>query len=390
MKICVLKELKKDENRVSLLPKHVSVLVENNHTVLIEKNAGLNSGYTDQDYINSGAIILSKEEVLQQAELILKVKAPLKSEFNDYKEGQVLFTYLHFDENIIKEDILEFIKTKFLGIAYEWVGDKNNYPLLRPMSKITGYLFAQKSIELLSKYKGKLAGAYEIEHKSAEALIIGLGTIGTSALKYFLSNNLKVTIVDKNPDTLNDRVNKRFKTDNIDYLSKVNVIKFDMSSPYKVKEEISKIINKLDIVLNCAVRRSDLSKSNLDYIIDNNMIKMMEKGSVVCDTTGCDKDLIESCVSSSELEYVDFIEGVVHYNCDHIPSAVANTSSQLLTEKTFPYILELANEGIEKTLKTNKFLNNGVSCYKGYITHLYSADKKNMLENYKSINELLN
>ncbi|WP_440122505.1 alanine dehydrogenase [Tenacibaculum sp. Ill] len=389
MRISVLKEIKKDENRVALLPCQVKILIEKGHKVFVEKNAGLNSGFSNLDYKNSGAKIVTKNEALSEGELLLKVKAPLEIEYDNYQKGQTLFTYLHFDENIPKSKINLLIKNNFTGIAYEWVGKNGDYPLLYPMSKITGYLFAQKSIELLSKYKGKLAGAYENEHKAAEVLIIGLGTIGMSAFKYFRSNNIKITVVDKSPSTINERLNKRFSTVDIDYLSEINVIRFDMNNPMNIKDVLMVELHKFDIILNCAVRRSDLTKEMLDYIIDNSMLELLEKGTVVCDTTGCDKDLIESCISSSELEYVDKINGIIHYNCDHIPSGVANTSSRLLTDKTFPYVLEIASKGVKQAIKDNEYLRNGVSCYNGFITHKYSAEKKDMMDAFKSINELI-
>jgi len=389
MNICVLKEIKVDENRVALQPHQAKKLIDLGHTIFVEYNAGLNSGFSNDDYEQNGAIIVSKNIALEKAKLVLKVKAPLESEYNDYKKNQILFTYLHFDENIPKEKILKLINSGFTGIAYEWVGGNGNYPLLNPMSRLTGYLFAQKSIELLSKHKGKMAGMYEDDHTPANILIIGLGTIGASAFKYSDNNGLKITVVDKHPETINDRLNKRFKSNNIDYCENIKIITFDMDNPLECKNKISTEINKYDIILNCAVRRSDLTIEKLKYLIDKEMIMKMEKGSIICDTSACDKDFIETCVSSSKLEHVDVISGIVHYNCDHLPSSVANTASKILTNETFKYICEIANNGVESAIRMDNELRNGVSCRDGFITHKYSSDKKNMQDNYKTINEII-
>lgn len=236
MNIAVLKEIKVDENRVSLQPFQVTELVKFGHQVYVETNAGLNAGFSDLEYESNGALIVDKYTALNNSELILKVKAPLEVEYTDYKSNQTLFTYLHFDENIPAEEINKLIFSGFTGIAYEWVGKDNDFPLLHPMSRLTGYLFAQKSSELLSKYKGKLGGKYENEHVGANVLIIGLGTIGMSAFKYFYDNKFNITLLDKNIDTINHRLNSRFNTNSINYIEDVNFIKFDTSSPENTKK----------------------------------------------------------------------------------------------------------------------------------------------------------
>ena len=389
MNICVLKEIKVDENRVALQPLQVKILTDLGHSVYIEYDAGINSGFSDDKYKDNEGIVVSKKEALKNSILILKVKAPEESEYNDYRKDQILFTYLHFDENIPKEKILELIKSGVTGIAYEWVGSNGNYPLLNPMSRLTGYLFVQKSMELLSKYKGKMAGNYEAEHIGANILIIGLGTIGMSAFNYSYINGLSITIVDKYPETINARLNTRFLTNDIDYSKNIKIIEFDTKKPLDAKKEISIGMKKYDIILNCAVRRKDLTKDSLEYLIDRSMIKQMKKGSVICDTTACDKDLIETCISSSELEHIDIIEEIIHYNCDHIPSSVANTSTRLLTNQTFRFICDISNKGFNTAIKENEELKNGVSCKDGFITHLYSSNKKTMSEYYKTIDEII-
>lgn len=380
MNIGLLKEIKNDEYRVALLPSQAQLLNKRGHQVFVEESAGLAAGFPDQDYIDNNAIVCNKKKVLDNAKLILKVKAPLECEKNDYASEQILFTYLHFDENISPEKINELIKSGFLGIAYEWVEENGKYTLLEPMSILSGYLFAQKAMELCTDHKGILCGDYENLYEAAKILIIGIGTIGSSVLKYSLDNHLRITVIDKNPESLNQRLNIRFKTGNEDYIRKfkIEVIPFDNEQPNKTIQILHEIISKFDIIINCAVRRSDLSKEKMQYLIDRKMIKKMQIGSVVCDATACDKDLIETCISSEYLDHYDIIEGIIHYNCDHIPSLTANTSSKLLTESTFPYIMEIAGHGIKQAVYKNKALRKGVSCYQTKLTHEYSANKKNL------------
>jgi alanine dehydrogenase len=389
MNIGVLKELKPDEKRVALQPIQVKTLVEIGHTVYVESNAGIRASYDDEQYKKFGAIISNKKNILDMSQLILKIKVPLISEYSDYCASHILFAYLHFDENISSVNINRLIQSGFMGIAYEWIEENGHYPLLEPMSRLTGYLFAQKSIELCTKYKGILCGRHETFSDGAIAMIIGLGNIGISALNYFLVNKLNLIIVDKHPETINDRINKRFQTVHIDYIQqyKIKIIKFDNHSPLKSKKEIADYLPKVDIILNCAVRRPNLPKEKLPYLIDTDMIKMISPGSVVCDTTACDNDLIQTCVSSEFLEKYDIIHDVIHYNCDHIPSYVSKTSTKILTGASFPYIMDISNKGIEAAIRENEGLQRGVSCYKGRVTHQYTAEKKGF--EYNNIMQLI-
>ncbi|OQX75437.1 MAG: hypothetical protein B6D61_10365 [Bacteroidetes bacterium 4484_249] len=378
MNIGVIKETKTDETRVALQPFQVKVLIANGHKIYVENNAGVLAGFPDDEYVVNGAEIKDKKYILDKCKLILKIKAPLDNEYNDYTKDHIIFTYLHFDENILPDKIRELIKSGFMGIAYEWVEESGRYPLLEPMSKLTGYLFAQKAVEFCTKYKGIICGKHEDYLKGANVLIIGLGTIGLSSLKFCMDNNLKISVLDKNLATVNIRINERFKTNKIDYIEKysIELISFNNSDPLKTKAELEKTINKYDIILNCAVRRPDMPKDKLEYLIDRQMIQTMEPYSVICDTTACDNDLIETCVSSEEVDKIDIINDVVHYSCDHLPSIVGKSATELLTSQTFPFILEIANKGISEAVKSNKALYRGVVCYKNKITHRYIAEKK--------------
>ena len=387
MVIGVGKEIKTDEHRVGLQPFQVKELAESGHKLLIEDNAGADAGFSNELYERNGAEIVDKDTLYQKSEMILKVKCPLPEELKYLRDGQILFTYLHFDENIPPEKLTNIIDTGVTGLAYEWVSKGNSLPLLEPMSAITGILFATRSMELLAQYKGKIPGKYISTINPAKALIIGVGHIGTNALNVLLMNRVKVDIVDKNPETLDSRVARymdaEFWNQN---KNDVDIITFDQNKPEQAINEMTKRMHTYDIVLLCAVRRPDFPKEKCEYLITRSMIKKMENNSIFCDTTACDKDLAETAISSEKMDYIYFDEGVLHYNCDHIPSYVANSSTQALTAATFPYIKMLA-EGFRPAVSKSKGLFESVMCYKKKLIHEYSAKKKGLA--FTNLRELL-
>ena len=378
MIIGIGKEIKTDEQRVALQPFQVRELIKDGNQLLVEKDAGVLAGFPDEQYEQIGARIVDKDMLYQKSELVLKVKCPLPEEVPLLREGQILFTYLHFDENIAPDKIMDIVQTGVTGLAYEWVQEGNSLPLLEPMSAITGILFATRSLELLAKYKGKLAGKYLSIIEPARSLIIGLGHIGTNALKIMLMNQLKVDIVDKNPQTIEQRI-QRYMDLSLWNQNKnqIDIIRFDQEHPEQAIKKMTQRMPTYDIVLNCAVRRPDFPKSKCEYIISRDMVKKMEKNSILCDTTACDKDLVETAISSEKLDYIYFDEDVLHYNCDHIPSYVANTSTKALTNATFPYV-KLLTEGFIPAVKKSGGLFKSVMCYQGKLIHEYSARKKNL------------
>jgi len=390
MRVGLLKDIKPDERRVALLPRHVRVLKELGHAVFVERNAGSGSGFDDSAYERAGARVVEKADVLEESELLLKVKTPLPSEFADYKPFHVLFTYLHFDENISRQDIQALIERAFIGIAYEWVGEGGAYPLLEPMSRLTGYLFAQKAVELCAREKGIFCAANEPFLPGGRAVIVGSGNIGLSAVKYLSDLNLSLSVVHNAPLlTVEKRILQRFGKSASDMLAGRNVrfVQMNEEDPARTKGELAGLLGEADILINAAVRRASLPKTKLEYLVDREMVARMAPGSVVCDATACDKDMVETCVSSPSLHDTYREADVVHYNCDHIPALVARTASELLTESTFPYVVRLVEQGVFQAIQSNVALRNGVSCCEGWITHRLSAEKKDMP--YRPIGDFL-
>lgn len=381
MNIGVLKEVKQDERRVALQPIQAKALSSLTHNIYVEVGAGEGAGFSDADYRASGANVVTKEEVLARARLLLKVKAPLRSEYADYAPHHILFTYLHFDENIPPQDISELISRGFLGIAYEWVGKAGQYPLLEPMSQLTGYLFAQRALELCSHEKGVFCPRNENLLPGGRALIIGCGNIGLSAFKYLSDLGVALTVVvTQSREDFNRKANARFGTEGVDYIGATgtNLVVMDNKDPSRTQDMIMAALPETDIVLNCAVRRSDLPKRRMEYLIDRSMVRAMQRGSIICDCTACDRDMIETCTSSASLYHSYREESVVHYNCDHIPSMVASTATRLLTARTFAYIRYIANLESLQAISEDEGLRNGVCCYGGHLTHALSAEKKGL------------
>jgi alanine dehydrogenase len=390
MNIGVLKEIKQDEWRVALQPIQARALSSLDHSIFVEVGAGEGAGFTDEDYGANGAMVVTKGEVLARSQLLLKVKAPLRSEYADYAPHHILFTYLHFDENIPAQDISELISRGFLGIAYEWVGKAGQYPLLEPMSQLTGYLFAQRALELCSQEKGVFCPRNENVLPGGRALIVGCGNVGLSAFKYLSDLGIPLTLIaPQNSEEFNRKANGRFGTEGINYVSTTgsNLVVMDNKNPSRTQDAIAAALPETDIVLNCAVRRADLPKQRMEYLIDRSMVRVMQRGSIVCDCTACDRDMIETCISSSSLYHTYREDNVVHYNCDHIPSMVASTATRLLTAQTFPYIRHIAKLGSLQAITEDENLRNGVCCYRGHLTHALSAKKKGLP--YRPISDVL-
>ena len=376
MNIGVLKERKRDERRVALRPDQVEMLYQNGHQVFVEHSAGEIAGYPDGAY--GAARLVDRETIYDKCHLLLKVKCPEPEEYQFLRAQQMLFTYLHFDENIPPEQIRQIVQSGVTGIAYEWVREGNSLPLLEPMSRITGSLFALKAMELLLAHRGVMGGAYCPDLPNPRAIVIGIGNLGTNAVNVLLRNGFHVTIIDKTPDTVAERLHHAIPA----YLlnacqSNVQVIKFDEQKPVESVQQLRALLPATDIVICSAVRRPSLSKQICEYLITRQDVAGMPRNSVICDATACNQDLIETGISSSSLTDYYREEGVVHYNCDHIPSLAASTATRLLTTATFPYVLKLA-KGFEAAVTACPSLFEAVMCYRGQVTHKLSAQKKGL------------
>ena len=371
MIIGIPKETKNNENRVSLTPDKVEILTQNNHKVLIQENAGINAGFTDQEYTYAGASIsTTAQNVYLKSNLIVKVKEPQINEYKYLNKNTIIFCYLHLASNL--ELTSQLISKNVTSIAYETITNPNGkLNLLYPMSEIAGKMAAHNSAQLLTnKYggPGKLLGGV-IGTLKAKVLIIGCGTVGTNAA--LLANNMgaDVTVSDINLNALNK----------IQELSN-GQIKTIYSSPANIKE----VIITSDVVIGAVL----IPGYKAPKVITLDMIKKMKKNSVIIDVAIDQGGCVEEIKPTTHENPTYLSNGIIHYAVTNIPGIVGNTASISLSNNTFPYVRDIADLGLKKLLKNKSFINsNGINTYNGFITNKEVALSLN--KKYTTINNIL-
>ena len=371
MIIAVPKEIKNNENRVALTAAGAEILKRAGHQVLIEKNAGQGSGISDEKYKKSGAeIVADKNELFDQAEMIIKVKEPLKEEYDLFKEGQILFTYLHLAAD---QELTEALKEKGVtAIAYETVQNEDGeLPLLTPMSEVAGRLSVQAAASYLEKPKGGsgvlLGGVPGV--KPAKVVVIGGGIVGCNAAKMALGMVADVTIMDIKQSTMryiDDIFQGRIKT--------------IMSNNAHVAEEVK----SADVVVGAVL----IPGAKAPNLVTEEMIKTMPEGSVVVDVAIDQGGCIEGTYPTTHDDPVFTKYGVIHYSVANMPGAVARTSTFALTNATLPYIKKLAAQGYKEAMLNDYSLALGLNVYQGEIT--CQAVAESFDQDYKELEQLLN
>lgn len=357
MKIGVPKEIKTLENRVALTPSGVHAFVADNHSVYIEKGAGMGSGFTDKQYVEVGAIILNTaEEVFAIADMIMKVKEPLAQEYKLIKENQILFTYLHLAADRALTDAM--IATKAICIAYETVEpETGGLPLLTPMSEVAGRMAAQQGARFLEKPqsgKGLLMGGVP-GVRPANVIIIGGGVVGTNAAQICAGLGANVTILDKSLPRLR-------------YLSEV--MPKNVTTMYSDGLTIKKLAKTADVIIGAVLNVG----AKAPVILPKETLKDMEPGSILVDVAIDQGGCFETSKATTHQNPTYIVDGVVHYCVANIPGAVPITSTIALTNATLPYALKLANLGWEKACAMHSDLRKGLNVVKGNITYKPVAD----------------
>jgi len=370
--IGVPKEIKNNENRVALTPAGANSLVREGHKVLVEKSAGVGSGFSDESYTAAGASIIdAAAEVFQSSDMIVKVKEPQSSEYNLFKEGQILFTYLHLaPEPELTRALLE---KKVVGIAYETVQLPNRaLPLLAPMSEIAGRMSVQIGAHFLGKqYGGKgvlLSGVPGV--LPGKVTIVGGGVVGVNAAKMAVGLGADVTIIEMNPDrlrVLDDLFNFRVKT--------------LMSNHYN----ITNAVKESDLVVGAVL----LPGAKAPRLVTEEMVKEMSPGSVIVDVAIDQGGCVETIDRITTHDNPTFIKhGVVHYSVANMPGAVARTSTLSLTNSTLPYVQRLAGKGYVSAIREDNALALGVNVLNGKVTFKGVADSLGL--EYTPLSQLLN
>ncbi len=350
MKIGVPKEIKDQEFRVGLSPSSVDVLVKASHDVFVQSNAGLGSGFTDEDYQQVGAKLVSDAASAWAQELVIKVKEPLPNEYDFLYEGQLLFTYLHLAaDRPLTERLIESGVT---AIAYETVMDEQGrLPLLAPMSIIAGRLAVQFGARYLEKQQGGkgvlLGGVPGVA--AGRVMILGGGNVGTEAAKMAIGLGAEVQILDINVDRLS-------------YLE--TLFGSRVSLLYSNPANIQKHIKEANLVIGAVL----IPGRRAPILVSRDLVKTMQPGSVIVDVAVDQGGCIETLHPTSHTQPTYVEEGVVHFGIPNMPGAVPWTATQALNNSTLPYILQLANEGREAIAK-NKALFHGLNVDKNAVVH---------------------
>ena len=358
MIIGVPKEIKEEEYRVALLPSTAKELVKKGHQVLIEKNAGVGSGISDEGYQSAGAEILTTpEEIFKKAELIVKVKEPQKEEYPLLWEGQIIFTFFHFAA--ARKLTEAMIKRKIVALAYETVQkDDGSLPLLSPMSEIAGKLASQEGAKYLEKPsggKGVLLGGVS-GVAPGKVLIIGAGTVGENAATVAAGMGADVILLDINLERLR----------HLKGILPANV-KLIYSNPATLK----KYLKKADLVIGAVL----IPGAKAPQLISREMLKLMEPGTVLVDVAIDQGGCFETSRPTTHQEPTYVVDGIVHYCVANIPGAVARTSTFALCNSTSPYLLLLAEKGVKKAIQENTALRRGLSLFKGEVVSRELIDK---------------
>ncbi|QKS71821.1 alanine dehydrogenase [Paenalkalicoccus suaedae] len=370
MKIGVPREIKNNENRVALTPAGVMTLTQDGHQVVVETDAGLGSGFTNEDYTFAGASIgTSAAEVWQDSEMVMKVKEPLESEFAYFRPGLILFTYLH----LAAEPALAKALTdnNVTAIAYETVEVNRTLPLLTPMSEVAGRMASQIGAQFLEKPKGGsgvlLSGIPGVSR--GKVTVIGGGVVGTNAAKIAMGLGADVTIIDLSPDRLR-QIDDMFG----------NAINTLMSNPLNIDYAVA----QSDLLIGAVL----IPGAKAPKLVTEEMIKKMKPGSVVVDVAIDQGGIIETVDRITTHDAPTYVKhDVVHYAVANMPGAVPRTSTIGLTNVTVPYALQIANLGVELAVERIPALLKGVNTANGFIT--YEAVARDLGYSYKPVEEAL-
>ncbi len=352
MIIGVPKEVKDHETRVGLVPSGAMALREAGHEVLVETTAGEGSAITDQEYMHAGAGIAPKAaEVWRKADLIIKVKEPQPSEYAFLRPDLILFTYLHLAP--LPDLTNRLLESQVTGVAYETIREADgSLPLLTPMSEVAGRMSVQVGAQYLEAPNGGrgvlLGGVPGVA--PANVVVLGGGVVGTNAAKIAVGMGAHVTVIDRNLNRLRE-LDDIFNQQIVTLASNVFTI--------------SDTLQHADLVIGAVL----IPGAAAPKIVRRQMIANMKRGAVVVDVAIDQGGCCETSHATTHTEPVYFVDGVLHYCVSNMPAAVPHTSTFSLTNATFPYLLELANKGLERAVDERPALREGVNTYKGYVTH---------------------
>ena len=353
MIIGVPKEVKNNENRVGLTPESVMQLSKNGHQILIQKNAGRNIGYLDEQYQSAGATIIgTAEDLYKSSEMVVKVKEPIPNEYGFLREDLTLFTYLHLAGDL--ENAKRLIDTGVTGIAYETVtADDGSMPLLAPMSTIAGQLaVVVGSYHLLKQNNGKGVMIGKLDDIDPRIVtVIGAGVAGTQSISKAIDNNAHVKVLDTSQSKL-DELRLKFGSENIQYI-------------LSDKDSVQDSINESDLVIGSVY----VVGKEAPKVVTKEMLTSMSHGTVMVDVSIDQGGCFETSKPTTHDDPTFIENDIVHYCVTNMPGAVPLTATQALNKVTLPYIEKLANKGILNALEEDEHFMNGLNIKNGLVTH---------------------
>jgi alanine dehydrogenase len=347
VQIGVPKETKTQEYRVGINPEGVRQLASAGHKVLVQAGAGVSSGFTDETFAKAGAKIVPTAAEAWASDMVIKVKEPLPSEFQYFREGLILYTYLHLAA--FPELTSELLAKGVSGVAYETItDDSGGLPLLRPMSEIAGRMASQVGATCLEKFKGGkgiLLGGIPGTRRG-HVVIIGGGIVGTAAARIAIGLGAKVTVLDVSAERMC-------------YLEDVfgNAIETLYSNPGNIEREVT----RADLVVGAVL----VPGAAAPKLVTEEHLKKMEDGSVIVDVAVDQGGCISTCRPTTHDDPIYVVEGIVHYCVANMPGAVPQTSTTALTNATLPHALTLAALGVEKAARASVHLARGLNTHKG-------------------------
>jgi alanine dehydrogenase len=345
-------EIKAQENRVGMVPGGVGQLVQAGHTVLVQTGAGSGSGISDEAYTRRGAtLVADAADIWAQADMIIKVKEPIPVEYDHFRDGQILYTYLHLAAAPALGEAL--IQKRVTSVAYETIEDTHGrLPLLKPMSEIAGKMSVQVGAHALEKQSGGMGlllggvpGA-----KPGHVVILGGGSVGTNAAKIAVGMGARVTLLDRNLDRLT-------------YLD--DVFGGRVTTVYSNPETVEHAVLSADLLVGAVL----ITGAKAPKLVSEAMVRRMKPGAVIVDVAVDQGGCIETCHPTTHKDPTYLVGDVVHYCVANMPGAVARTSTYALTNATTNYALMLANMGVDKAIATDPGLRLGVNTKNGRCTH---------------------
>ncbi|MCL1915301.1 MAG: alanine dehydrogenase [Desulfovibrionaceae bacterium] len=371
MRIGCPTEIKNNENRVALTPNAVSAYVAAGHEVYMQRGAGLNSNLADEEYAAAGASILgSADEVWAKAEMIVKVKEPLREEYPRMRENQLVYTYFHFAAS--EELTRACLDRKITALAYETVEEGGTLPLLKPMSEVAGRMAALMGAFYLAKNHGGRGilptGATGVP--PAEVLILGGGVVGSNAARVAAGLGAKVVILDVNLGRL-------------EHLGEI--MPPNVTPLYSDPISLENCLRAADVVIGAVLVPGAVAPR----LVRREHLKIMKPGAVVVDVAIDQGGCFETSRVTTHQEPTFMVDGILHYCVGNMPGAYARTSTFALNNATLRYGLLLAAQDVEKACKENHGLKMGLNMYRGIITYKAVAEAFGLMDSYRPVDFIL-